>query len=66
MAPLVATPGSLDFLGRQGVPLDVFRGARELTSKALRGTLYVQPGQFGGFFGRLPVLSRHNVGGVPP
>ncbi len=26
----------------------------------------MQLGQFGGFFGRLPVLSRDNVGGVPP
>ena len=27
---------------------------------------YVQLGQLGGFFGRLPVLSGDNVGGVPP
>src|SRR5580704_14214099 len=29
-------------------------------------TFYVQLAQFGGFFGRLPVLARDNVGGVPP
>src|ERR1700738_4840309 len=29
-------------------------------------TFYVQLAQFGGFFGRFPVLSRDNVGGVPP
>src|ERR1700738_2500830 len=29
-------------------------------------TFYVQLAQFGGFFRRLPVLSRDNVGGVPP
>jgi hypothetical protein len=28
-------------------------------------TFYVQLAWFGGFFGRLSFMSRHNVGGVP-
>src|SRR3984885_8460683 len=57
------TARSMKFCNSRTFPGQGYRTNRSMVSEGISS---MQLGQFSGFFGRLPVLSRDNVGGAPP